>query len=250
MQTHKIDYFDGNHTLTGTLIYPGNLKEKNAAVLIFPAFEGVGDFSLDYGKKLSEQGYIAFVADMYGNAENSDTLEGCMALYTPFAQDRALVRRRALLAFETLKQQKNVDTQKIGGIGFCFGGTCLLEVVRSGVDLGAAVACHTALAKSNLETHPIQSKLLILNGYADPQVPAVQSLQAFAEEMHQADNDDWIFTFFGNAQHSFTDRRTGSFHPEKEKAMGREYNSHAAEFAFRYAVDFFASQFNLCTSKN
>jgi dienelactone hydrolase len=242
MQTQKIDYFDGQQKLTGELIYPEQVQENHSAVLIFPAFEGIAEFALDYGKKLAAKGYIAFVADMYGDRQTADTLEGCFALITPFLQERELVRRRALLAFEALKNQKHVDSQKIGAIGFCFGGMCVLELARSGADLRAGVSCHGVLVKSDLKTHDVKSKLLILAGYADPQVPAAQSLQDFAKEMQDAHNDDWIFTFFGDAKHSYTDKKTGSFDLAKEQAMGREYNQHAAEFTFRYALDFFSKE--------
>ncbi|MCD6047621.1 MAG: frsA [Gammaproteobacteria bacterium] len=239
MQTQKIEYLDGDQKLLGEIIYPQELKGNHPAVIVFPAFEGIAEFALDYGKKLAEKGYIAFVADMYGDRQTADTLEGCFALITPFLQSRELVRRRALLAFETLKNQKNVNCKKIGAIGFCFGGMCVLELARSGADLCAGVSCHGVLVKSDLKTHDVKSKLLILAGYADPQVPAAQSLQDFAAEMQNANNHDWIFTFFGDAKHSYTDKKTGSFDLAKEQAMGREYNQRAAEFTFRYALDFF-----------
>ncbi len=235
----SIDYFDDQQKLIGELFYDEALSNTaQPAIILFPAFEGRGHFALAYAKKLAEKGYAVFVADMYGDAAVSDTIEGCFKLITPFLQDRSLVRRRALLAYQTVLQQKNINSKKIGAVGFCFGGMCVLELARSGADLKAGISMHGVLAKSNLPTSPIKSKILILHGYEDKQVPPTE-LQNFAKEMADADAKDWTFTFFGDAKHSFTDPKTGTFDANKEKEMGREYNRTAAERSFQYALDFF-----------
>lgn len=238
MQSKTIEYFDGAQKLIGELFFDEHHPGKQPTILLFPAFEGRGSFALDYAKKLAEHGYATFVADMYGNAEVADTLEGCIKLITPFLQDRNLVRKRALLAHETLTKQEQVAKNKMGAIGFCFGGMCVLELARTGADLQAGVSVHGVLAKSDLVTRPIKSKILALHGYEDPQVPPTE-LAKFAQEMQEAKVADWTFTFFGHAKHSFTDPKTGTFDAHKEKAMGREYSKIAAERSFRYALDFF-----------
>ena len=136
-----------------------------------------------------------------------------------------------------------MDKNKIGAIGFCFGGMCALEVARSGANLTVCIGLHSALVKSDLPTHPIHSKIFIMNGYEDPQVPP-ESIQNFAKEMKEAQVKDWNFLFFGQAQHSFTDPRTGTFDQVKEKEMGRVYDPRAAERSFRYVIDFFAESLN------
>lgn len=237
MNSKTIEYFDGNEKLIGELI--GDKQQgPQPALVLFSAFEGRGSFAIDYAKKLAEHGFLVLVADMYGEARIANTIDGCYKLVKPFLENRELVRRRSLLAFETLKQQKNVNKNKIGALGFCFGGMCALEIARSGVDLKAVVSLHGVLSKSNLETHPIKSKILSLAGYKDPQVPP-QQIENFEKEMEQAHVKDWTLIFFGDAKHSFTDPKTGTFDPAKEKEMGREYNKIAAERSFRYTVDFF-----------
>lgn len=238
MNNTSVEYTDGHQKLIGELFYDSKNTQQQPAIILFPAFEGRGDFSLDYAKKIAQKGYIVFVADMYGDAQVASTLPDCFSLITPFLKDRELVRRRALLAHKTLLQQKNVDQNKIGAIGFCFGGMCLLELARSGAQLHAGVSLHGVLSKSNLPTLPIQSKLLILHGYQDPQVPPTE-VTPFAQEMAAAGVTDWTLTFFGEAKHSFTDPKTGTFDAEKEMEMGRKYDAIVAARSFRYAMDFF-----------
>lgn len=241
MQSITIDYQDGTQKLIGELIIPKNINTSAPAVLVFSAFEGRGEFSVNYAKTLAEQGFVAFVADIYGDAKVGTTIEACKELVAPFVQDRALVRRRALLAFETLSQQPQVDPQKIGAIGFCLGGMCALEVARAGANLKAAVSAHGVLAKSNLPTQKIHTKLLLMHGYQDPMVPP-NMLTQFAEEMASVDRNDWIFTFFGDAEHSFTDPKTGTYDPINEPIMGRVYNKAAADYTFHAAVALFKEQ--------
>jgi len=238
MISKSIEYFDGDQKLIGELFCQKNLAEQNPGVIVFPAFEGRSNFALDYAKKLAEQGFVVLVADMYGDAKVTDTIEGCFELITPFLQDRNLVRRRSILAFQTLQQQEQVNKDKIGAIGFCFGGMCVLELARSGTNLQAGISVHGVLAKSNLPTEKIKGKILALHGYKDPQ-SAPDHLVKFAEEMDQAGVADWTFAYFGNAKHSFTDPKTGTFNSAKEKEMGREYNQIAAERSFEYASQFF-----------
>lgn len=238
MQQETIEYYDDKQKLIGQLIFDAKATQKKPIIIIFPAFEGIGEFSIEYGKRLAEAGFVSFVADMYGDGKSTDTIEGALELISPFLKDRELVRRRATLAFTTAAGIDQADSKHIGTIGFCFGGMCALEVARSGADLKALVSAHGVLKKSDLPTEPINAKLLILHGYKDPQVPP-NSLTAFADEMEEANVNDWAFMFFGNAKHSFTDPKTGTFDAEKEAEMGREYDAFAAKNSFHFAVDFF-----------
>jgi dienelactone hydrolase len=237
MIEETIRYQDGNAELVGTFFSEGDAPRPT--ILVFPAFEGLSKFVFDYAKRLLPLGFNCFIADMYGDAIEETTIMGCFEQITPFLQDRSLVRRRAELAYHTASHLTQVDKHKIGAIGFCFGGMCVLELARSGVDLKAGVSAHGVLgAAENLTSQPVKGELLILHGYQDPQVPPTV-LNDFAKEMAGLGNNNWTFTFFGGAKHAFTDPATGSMDPEKEQEMGREYNQYAAEKTFSNAVDFF-----------
>ncbi len=238
MHKQPVEYFDGQEKLIGEFVFDENMTANRPGIILFHAFEGRGEFTLEYAAKLAAQGFIVLVADMYGHARVAHTIEDCFKLVTPFLQNRELTRNRALLAYETLKTYPQVDSNRISSIGFCFGGMCVLELARSGANIWAGVTVHGVLGKSNLPTRPITSKILVLHGYKDPQVPPTE-LSHFAEEMEGAGVKDWIVTFFGNAKHSFSDPKTGTYDLNEEQALGREYNHLAAQRSFRYALDFF-----------
>ncbi len=234
----SISYQDGEDKLIGQLVFEDQSNIAQPGIVLFPAFEGIAEFTINYAKDLVTKGFVVLVADIYGDAKSADTIEGCFELVMPFLQDRALVRRRATLAFEALFKVPQVDAATIGTMGFCFGGMCALEIARSGADIKAVVAAHSAVAQADLENNNQCQHFLVLNGYADQQVPPAH-IEAFANEMAEHNVADWDYHFFGNAKHSYTDPKTGTFNPEKEKEMGRVYSPIAAQRCFNYAVEFF-----------
>jgi len=241
VKVKSITYYDGTQELIGKIFYPPIEKKTYSTIIVYPAFEGLSDFAFDYAHDLCLQGYIVLAADIYGNAKSASTITDCFDLIGPFLQDRALVRRRSQAAFEALLLEPLVDKENIGAIGFCFGGQCMLELVRSGATVKAGVSAHGMLASSRLQTYPIKSHLLILHGLSDPQVP-VKDILSFTDEAAVANCPDWQIMMMSHAQHSFTDPKTGTFDPDLELSMGRVYDFRSATRTKKYAIDFFKEQ--------
>lgn len=237
MQYTSIDYFVGSDHFVGELVYNDELNNSRPVVIIFHAMEGRGQFCIDYAKKLADHGFVAFVADIYGDGKSTHDFAKALSWLMPVISSRAIVREQALTAFNTVSNFSWVNKNKIGALGFCLGGMCVLEIGRSGANLKSGVTIHGVLKKSELETKTINTKLLIQNGYLDPSCPPA-FIKEFAKEMNDAGNHDWVFINFGNAKHSFSDQLTGTFDADAEKQFGREYNELAAKRSFRYSVDF------------
>jgi dienelactone hydrolase len=101
-----------------------------------------------------------------------------------------------------------VDVTRIAAIGYCFGGTTVYELARSGADLRAVVGFHSGLAPSSGEARNIKGKVLALLGADDPLIPPEARL-AFEKEMREA-KVDWQMTLYGNTGHSFTNPGAGA----------------------------------------
>jgi dienelactone hydrolase len=244
MQHTSIDYFVGSDRFVGELVYTGELNKSRPIVIIFHAMEGRGQFCVDYAKRLAENGFVAFVADIYGEGKSTHDFAKARSWLIPVISSRAIIRERSLAALNTVSNFTWVNKDKIGALGFCLGGMCVLEICRSGATLKAGITIHGVLKKSELETKNIGTKLLIQNGYMDPSCPPA-FIEEFAKEMNDAGNHDWVFVNFGNAKHSFSDPLTGTFDPESEKQFGREYNELAANRSFRYSIDFLKEMLDL-----
>lgn len=236
LQTSKIEYVDGNILLEGYCALDDSKPDKKPAVIIAHDWSGRNDFACQKAEQLAELGYVGFALDMYGNGKTGRTLEEKQALHKPFTEDRNLLQRRVLAAYETVKKLDVVNTARIGAMGFCFGGTCVLDLARSGVELRGVVSFHGGLAPpKGVATKKIRAKILALHGYEDPMVPPEQ-VSAFEEEMNQG-GVDWQLVVYGHAKHGFTNPLA---HDDK---MGIVYNSLADRRSWVAMREFFMEIF-------
>ncbi len=101
-----------------------------------------------------------------------------------------------------------MDHNHIAAIGYCFGGTTVLELARSGAPVVGVVSFHGGLDSPSPEDGKnIKGKVLVLHGANDPAVKAAD-IAAFQEELPNG-NVDWQMIYYGDAVHSFTKPQGG-----------------------------------------
>lgn len=210
-------------------------KEKRPVVLVFHAFEGRNEVAKDYARYFASLGYVGLAVDLFGEKKVEQTLEGCMSQITPFFEDRNLVIERIDPLLELIKGIDWMDADHIGAIGFCFGGMCVLDLARNYSHIKGVISVHGILqAPEKTCLDKINSKVLALHGYKDPQIPESQ-IKAFCKEMDKK-QADWQLHYYGNAKHAFTDPKAFEI---GDKKMGREYNEQATNRAKKIAEVFF-----------
>lgn len=218
MKTHLLEYQDGSTTLEAFIARPQSDQPK-PTVIICHAWAGRSDFENNKAEQLAQLGYVGFALDMYGKGQLGTSIEENSQLMTPLMEDRALLKRRVMLALETANALPFVDSDNIAVMGFCFGGLCALDLARTGVAIKGAVSFH-GLFEPPPVTEPIQAKILALHGHLDPMAPP-DSVSRFQDEMSEADAD-WQTHVYGTAYHAFTN-------PEaNDSNMGAIYNEAAA----------------------
>jgi dienelactone hydrolase len=112
-------------------------------------------------------------------------------------------RQRALLGLGILRQQEQVDPEKIAAIGYCFGGATVMQLAYSGADLAGVVSFHGSLPlPTPADLGRIQARILVEHGSADGFVPA-ERVARFQEALEKA-GADWRMVINGGAKHSFT----------------------------------------------
>ena len=75
-----------------------------------------------------------------------------------------------------------MDAKRLAAIGFCFGGTTVLELAYSGADVRGVVSFHGGLSSPTPgDARNIKAKVLVLHGADDPFVPAAE-LAALSDE--------------------------------------------------------------------
>ena len=200
MQTREIAYEVAGRTYTG-LLADGSGGRPAPGVLVAHEGGGMTRHPQDRARMLAQAGYVAFAMDTFGEAITSR--EQAMATIVGLMGDLDTLRLRAKTALDVLKAQPNVDAGRTGAIGFCFGGTTVLELARSGAEVGAVVGFHCGLTTARpQDATAIRCPVLVLIGADDPIVPARQR-EAFEREMREA-GADWRMTLLGGVGHSFT----------------------------------------------
>lgn len=230
--TTTVDYRDGDTQLEGYLARPaGNTPAP--AVLIAHMWGGRVEFVCDKARQLAALGYAGCALDMYGKGPNGVILgrnpEENARLMQPFADDRRLLRRRMLAAYDALRARPEIDPARIAVIGYCFGGMCALDLARTGVELRGAVSIH-GLLEPPPERGQIKCKTLLLHGSEDPMAD-LQSLLALQQEL-TASGADWQCVTYGHTQHAFTNPAANN------PAAGTVYNAAADRRSWRALLGF------------
>lgn len=242
IQTRVIEYKQGNTVLSGYLAYDDALQGQQPGVMVVHEWTGLGDYVKERTRQLAELGYVAFAADIYGKGVRPQTPEAAAAQAKIYRDNRQLMRDRAQAGLAVLKQQPQVDPQKVAAIGYCFGGGTVLELARSGADLAGVVSFHGNLdTPQPKDAQQIKAKVLVLHGAADPLVPEAQ-VSAFTEEMAAA-AVDWQLVAYGGAVHSFTNPDAGD-----DASDGVAYNARADRRSWADMRQFFAELFTASSS--
>lgn len=231
--TQEVEYRDGETVLRGYLAYDDTLTEPVPGVLICHQWMGLGDHEKNTARRLAAMGFVAFALDIYGvdNRPTNRSEAGAAAGF--FYANPDGLRRRAKLGLEQLREHSWSDDDRLAAIGFCFGGSTVLELARSGADIDGVVSLHGGLdTKKPASAGATNAKVLVLHGADDPHVP-MEDVATFVKEMREADVD-WQLVMYGGAVHGFTQRSAGD-----DPSKGAAYDADAAKRAWQHMMTFF-----------
>ncbi|MFI4915188.1 MAG: dienelactone hydrolase family protein [Phycisphaerales bacterium JB060] len=229
---YELTYDHDGTALRGVVVEPtrGQLR---GTVLVVHAWKGLGDEEKERARMLAKLGYRAFAIDMYGDGVRAENNEEAAELAGTYYEDRPLMRGRVQAAIDALKSEGKL-TDNLAAIGYCFGGTVVLECARNGMDLDAVVSFHGGLKfQSAPRRGQVKASVLVCNGYADPLV-SIEDRQDFKREMQQAEAD-FVFIDYADAVHSFTSKAAGPM----EEGKAAAYNELADERSWRAMKDWF-----------
>ena len=222
-----VEYKHADTVLQGYLAYDDTQKGRRPGVLVVHEWWGLNDYVRSRATKLAQLGYVAFALDMYGkdvwttDPNKAKELSGHLG-GTP------LLRGRATAGLEILRRHQLVDPKRIAAIGYCFGGTTVLELAYSGADVVGVVSFHGGLSAPKPEDEGrIKAKILVLHGAEDAFIPA-DAITTFQDAMRKA-NADWQMVYFSGAVHAFTNPGA-----DKVGMKGIAYNQKADQRSWAY----------------
>lgn len=207
----EIAYADGDIRLRGLLAAPAQGGEgRRPGVLLVPAAFGMNGHARDRARMVASLGYVVLAADLYGDGRSFEAIGEAMQHGGPLMSNIEAWHRRLNAALTTLRAQPGVDAGRIAAIGFCLGGSSVLELAYAGADLKAVVSFHGGLKMSDPSGGArVTASVLVCHGANDPLVPDADVVE-FQRQMRTG-TADWQVQSYGNTLHAFTDPAADGF---------------------------------------
>lgn len=224
MRTETIAYSVDGKAMQGVLVWDDAVQTPRPGLLMIPDWTGINPVNIEFAKSIAGKDYVIFMGDMYGKDLRPKNNQEAQAAVKPLLGDRPLLRKRVAAAFAQLQDLTGkpatpgpnvkiaarpwIDGAKLAAIGFCFGGTSVLDLARSGTDVTAVVSFHGGLGTDDpaLAKH-IKAWTLVMNGADDK--GTMPDAPVFMREMQQSPSP-WQFVAFGGAVHCFAEPQAHS----------------------------------------
>jgi carboxymethylenebutenolidase len=178
---------DGGGAMGATLVRPDD-NEARPAVLVFMEIFGINSHIRDVAERIAREGYVALAPDYFHRTGpgvefgyNEEGMERGMALLGQLKTDEMISDVEAAIAW--LEARGDVQSERIGAIGFCIGGhmaylsACETSVCAVASFYGGGVAASEGPggAEATISRTPkIKGRILCLFGEKDGYIPAEQ----------------------------------------------------------------------------
>lgn len=198
-----VEYKSNGTVHKGYMVYDDAIAAKRPGVLVIHEWWGHDEHARNSARKLAEAGYVALALDMYGDGKQAHHPDDAGKFSGEVRKNFSLMKSRFEAGMKLLRQQARVDGKRVAAIGYCFGGSVVLEMARAGEDLRGVASFHGGLATEHpAQAGKVKARVLVMNGAEDPFVPAEQ-ITAFKKEMDIA-KVNYKFVNYPGARHSFT----------------------------------------------
>ncbi len=206
-KTQTVSYTHEDTALEGYLVLPEG--DPRGAVLVVHEWWGLNDYAKRRADMLADLGYIAFAIDMYGKGKVTEDPAQAGRWAGEVTRDRRFYRDRAMAGLNALKASGYLpENTPIAAIGYCFGGTTVMELAYAGADLAGVVSFH-GNPKPPLPDDVIRASILICHGDADPLVTD-DTLKATTSALDDK-GVDWMLIRYAGAKHAFSNPKADSY---------------------------------------
>ncbi len=236
--TRTVDYSDEQGApLEGFVVYDDAVSGPRPGVIVIHDWRGLTDYTHTRAEMLAQLGYVAFAADIYGKGIHPQSVPEYTKQMTIYKADRTLYRERARAAYQAFLKVPQLDPKRIAAIGYCFGGTGVVEMARDGLPLLGIVSFHGGLDSRPLTPgKTLQAKVLALCGADDP-FEKPEDMAAFEQQLRE-NNVDYQIVAYGHAVHAFTDPGVDAL-----GLPGAKYNAAADRRSWQAMRDFLTEIF-------
>lgn len=240
IKEEAVDYNSNGTALKGYVAYDASKQGKRPIVLVVPEWWGLTDYPRMRAKQLAQLGYLAMAVDMYGNGKVADNPEEAQKEATAFYKDPKMGKDRLEAALAKAKTYPQADTSQTAAIGYCFGGSMVLNAAKLGSDLDGVVSFHGGLEGVPARKDLLKAKILVCHGAADSFVPQSQ-VDAFRKSLDSI-GATYTFKAYPDATHAFTNPE--ATRKGEQFKMPIKYNAAADSASWNDMKAFFATIFH------
>ena len=216
-----------------------SFHEKRPVVMIIPEWWGLNNYVKKRAILLAELGYVAMAVDMYGEGKIATTVQEAIQYSSPFYQNSLYAKKRFDAAIAELKKIPEADTNQIAAIGYCFGGSMVLNFAKMGEDLKGVVSFHGGLKGVEANKELLNAKILVCHGMNDQFVSSAE-VTTFKREMDSI-NASYTFKTYEGATHAFSNPEATEW--GKKFNLPIAYNAAADSSSWSEMKRFFKSIF-------
>jgi len=236
VESRKLVYDGPGGPFEGVVAWNTSIQGARPGVLVAHSWHGQSDYEAKKAEALAERGYVGFAIDLYGQGRRGPTAERAAELMHELNRDRTVIQARMASALALLRSFDTVDPARTAAMGFCLGGQCVLDLARSGADVGGVISFHGVFEPPPYpNADRIAAKVLVLHGWDDP-MATPQQLVNLGNELTRA-RADWQTHAYGLTAHAFT--VPGLNEPER----GLAYQPDSDRRSWRALCDFLEEVF-------
>jgi dienelactone hydrolase len=232
-----VPYEHDGTKLSGYLVYDDAKAGPRPGVLVIHEWWGLNDYTKGRARQLASMGYVAFAGDMFGEGKVTRDPKQAQDWYAAATSKPGLLASRSKAGLEILKAQSQTDKNRLAAIGFCFGGTTVLNLAYAGEPLRATVTFHGGLVvPDDNQLKQLKSPILILHGAEDTFIKP-ETIDQVRARLDSVPNFDWYMVSYAHAVHAFSNPDADSY-----KIPGIGYNEKAARRSWDEMQRFFQEQ--------
>src|SRR6185437_14512733 len=132
-----VTYMDGETTMKGFVVYDDATQARRPGIVMVHEWWGITRHIHNEARNFAKQGYTVLISDMFGDAKTADNPKDAVALTSSVMKNPTVMESRFNAARDELAKQPSVNPQRIGAVGYCFGGAVVLNMARAGANLAA-----------------------------------------------------------------------------------------------------------------
>ena len=198
----EVTYEAEGFMMKGYVAFDTLIKGKRPAIIVVHEWWGCNEYIHRRVRMLAELGYIAIAVDMYGDGRIAENPIEAKEFSTPFYKDASLAKTRIEAAVNKIKTYPQTDASKMAAIGYCFGGSMVLNMAKMGMPFKGVVSFHGGLAGVPAEKGKTKAKILVCHG-GDDRFVSQDEVDDFKKNLDEM-KVDYTFKVYADATHAFT----------------------------------------------